>query len=480
MSLIGFARPTRARVALGVVVAAIVGPPAAFAAPPANDNFANASVIGGMPFTDMVTITEATTEAGEPIDSPYYQGRTVWYSIAPADDVVVRFDPGWNWGAPFMVVYRADGAGFAGLTRIASDHWSSATVQTLRLEGGTTYYVQGGDRYAVWGMTSTFSLTASVVPPPPNDHFADAIAFSSVPFSDHRDLTAATVEPGEPGACGSVFTRSAWYAFTPTVSGSYGAYGVSNVNVYTGATLGDLTSVACAEWPGLYFYAEAGRTYYLQTYGGGFMGGGVSVDVVPPPAADFRLSPTDPSSLEETQFSYWIGGYWDPTVNGWAWDFGDGGTASGETTSHRFESDGDFTVTLTVSARGGRTATATKIVSVRTHDVAVLSLVTPDKGKVDKPTVITVGVGNTRYQESVRVDLYRVTPQGDVLIGTHTQDVGVMRQKKTVEFAFEYVFTSADAALAKVPFKAVATIEGARDAMPSDNQVVSPPTLVTG
>ena len=93
----------------------------------------------------------------------------------------------------------------------------------------------------------------------------DAIAFASVPFSDSRDLTAASVETGEPMACGTSFTQSAWYAFTPATTDSYGAFGVSNVAVYTGTSVGNLTNVACSDWPGLYFHADAGTTYYLQT-----------------------------------------------------------------------------------------------------------------------------------------------------------------------------------------------------------------------
>jgi hypothetical protein len=93
--------------------------------------------------------------------------------------------------------------------------------------------------------------------------------------------------------------------------------------------------------------------------------------------------------------------------------------------------------------------------------------------------VIIVGIGNVRYPEMVQVDLYKVTPQGDVLIGTSIQSVGVMKVKKTVTFAFNYVFTSDDALLGKVPFRAVASIQGARDAVGSDNSATSPPTLVT-
>jgi hypothetical protein len=466
-------------VVLGVLASALYVVPTSFAAPPSNDDFANATVITALPFSSTVGITEATTETGEPIDSLYYQGRSVWYSFTPAADAVVRIDPGSSFEAPFLVVYRADGPGFGGLARIAGDHWGSAVLQTLRVRAGTTYYIQGGDRYAVWGYTNTFRVNVNVVPPPPNDNFADAISFASIPFSDSRDLTGATIESGEPSSCGASPTASAWYAFTPTASGAYGAFGVSNVSVYTGTSLTDLANVACADWPGLYFHAEAGTTYYLQTYGNPPYGGGVSVGAVPLPNADFTFSPGDPSAVEDTAFSYWNNGYWDPTVDGWAWDFGDGTTATGADVVHRFASDGDYSVTITVSARGGRSNTATKTVQVRTHDVAILSLLAPDKGRVGRQGVITVGIGNTRYQDTVQVDLYKVTPQGDVLVGTSIQAVGVMRLKKTIVFSFNYVFTAEDAAISKVPFKAVATIHGARDAVNSDNMATSPPTLVT-
>ena len=127
-----------------------------------------------------------------------------------------------------MVVYRSDGAGFAGLTQIASGS------VTFRVRAGTTYYIQGGDiQYFMSGCPNTFALNVSVVPPPPNDNFADAIPFTTVPFSASEDLTGATLEPGEPMACGASFAGSAWYAFTPTTSGSYGGFGVSGVNAST-------------------------------------------------------------------------------------------------------------------------------------------------------------------------------------------------------------------------------------------------------
>ena len=347
------------------------------AAPPSNDNFANATVITSVPFADTVDITEATTEPGEPIANPGEVGRTVWYSFTPSADGVAQIGPPFSPPSPspptqcdlrsyrFLVVYRADSDGFVGLVPIAGSQWSSARVYTVQVQAGTNYYIQGGQTWALNCGQNTFSLSVNVAPRPRNDNFADAITFTTVPLSDSRDLTGATVEPGEPTACNASITGSVWYAFTPMTSGSYGGFGITGINVYTGTSLADLTSVACPDWPGLYFYADAGTTYYLQYYGGG-----MRIDVVPPPLVGFTYSPDVPSIYDDVSFRYDTGGYWDPTVTGYAWDFGDGATATGSPTFHRFTTDGDYAVTLTVSARGGRTNSQTQVVHVRTTKVS--------------------------------------------------------------------------------------------------------------
>src|SRR5438132_12427787 len=58
-----------------------------------NDAFANATVISALPFSDVVDISAATTEAGEPPSSCAVGSssqRTVWYSFTPAVTAVVR------------------------------------------------------------------------------------------------------------------------------------------------------------------------------------------------------------------------------------------------------------------------------------------------------------------------------------------------------------------------------------------------------
>ena len=52
---------------------------------PANDNFANATVVSALPFSEQIDTNWATTEAGEPI--PSCSGvltKTIWYAFTPA------------------------------------------------------------------------------------------------------------------------------------------------------------------------------------------------------------------------------------------------------------------------------------------------------------------------------------------------------------------------------------------------------------
>jgi PKD repeat protein len=54
----------------------------------------------------------------------------------------------------------------------------------------------------------------------------------------------------------------------------------------------------------------------------------------------------------------------DGTITGYAWDFGDGTTGTGRTTSHRYTADGTYPVTLTVTDDQGATASLAKQVTV--------------------------------------------------------------------------------------------------------------------
>jgi PKD repeat protein len=157
-----------------------------------------------------------------------------------------------------------------------------------------------------------------------------------------------------------------------------------------------------------------------------------------------------------------------------SWNLGDGTTATGCCPSHRYTTDGDYTVRLTDSTPDGRVGSTTQVVHVRTRDVSIAKLTVPQSVSAGQTRSITVGVSDNRYPESVEVQLFA----NDALVGTLTQSVPVRAAGRTTAFGFTYTFTDADAALGKVTFKAVASIVGGRDALPSDNTAVALPTRV--
>jgi hypothetical protein len=56
--------------------------------------------------------------------------------------------------------------------------------------------------------------------------------------------------------------------------------------------------------------------------------------------------------------------------------------------------------------------------------------------------------------------------------------VPATRPNDSTRFAYTYTVTAADGAAGKVTFRAVATIVDHRDALPSDNELIPPPTKV--
>jgi PKD repeat protein len=389
-----------------------------------------------------------------------------------------------SWDAIFYV-YRQDGAGMAGLSWITNG-WSGASV-VFDAQAGSTYYIQAGSYY---GYGAGFALELTLIPAPPNDNFGDAAPISTLPYSDTVDLTGASVQSGEPTEnCAGWFVKSIWYTFTPTTSRQYSvsSFGIQGgINVYTGASLDSLSRIACSGNGGIgSFHGVADTTYYVQsgtwstTYGGSFE---TRLDVTPPPVVGFIWDPSYPSTFDTLTFTTQG---WDPGgigVESWAWDFGDGMTSTATNPQHRFARDGSYSVTLTGTTYDGRTNSDTEVVQVETHDVTIKWFSTTSRGRVGRTAPIQVGIGNTRYAETVQVDFYKGTPGGFQLIGTVTKAVPVMKSMKTTMFSLDYTFTNDDLAVGKVTFQAVATIQGNRpaiDAFPSDNTVTSSPTLVT-
>ena len=471
--------------AAALLAVALLGPGQALAAPPTNDAFADAATLGSIPTSVSVDLTEATVEGGEPGGGCWQPARSAWYAVTPSSDVLARMTT----SGPFdrvVNVYRDAGTGIGGLGFIACAYsWNEIVTD---LDGGQTYYIQvGAPAFSPGGVVG---LDVSVIAPPANDDFADAFTVGPLPYNNGVDNRAATLEPGEPtqpSGASSPLTRTTWYTLTATETGSVQIDALCcgfgrNISVYTGGSVDALTEVPVTRSDlRVIFMATAGTVYRIQDgVATANCCSGISVQRTPMPVADVWWSPGDPSTYDTVAFQ---ANAWDPAglgIQSYTWDFGDGPSGTGPSQAHRYDADGDFTVSLTVRTPDGRTTTAKRIVSVRTRDVAITKLAVPQSARTNQTKTITVGLANNRAAETVTMSLWRSRVGGGWdLVGQSTQFVPSKSGNKTTSFVFSYTFTPEDATVGKVTFRVVASPNSGRDALPGDNEVIAMPTSVS-
>ena len=120
------------------------------------------------------------------------------------------------------------------------------------------------------------------------------------------------------------------------------------------------------------------RTIQIRLVPKGTVSGGLAQ--VP----DFIVSPSAPKQLESVVFDASDPNL-DATLVGYLWDFGDGSSGSGRSTSHQYQDAGTFSATLTVTDTGGSMGSRSKTVVVGTSG-------DPVAGFVFSPT--TPGIGD--------------------------------------------------------------------------------------
>jgi hypothetical protein len=192
------------------------------------------------------------------------------------------------------------------------------------------------------------------------------------------------------------------------------------------------------------------------------------------PPADFWNYPYDPSVFDKLSF-----GLYDYPPPEWkcVWNFGDGTTNDQcwVDQAKQYSADGDYTVSVAVTNELGETVTATRVLAIRTHDVAITKFIAPMSASAGQTRQIAVNVRNSRYPERVQVDLYK---NGDILVGSLFQEVPVRSANRTTAFNFNYTFTSEDARNGKVNFRAVVIPLDVREAWWADNEAIASPTRV--
>jgi PKD repeat protein len=149
--------------------------------PPENDDFAGATSIGALPFSNTQDLTGATLEAGEPAPACFSTSNTVWYSFTAGTTQSI------------MATVDEYGVGIAAYTGSSLSALSSVGCSqlywqplTFRAEAGTTYYFQVGAWCCGGFGPVTFRLQ---VAPNPVAQFSfypsDPSSFDTIQFNDN-------------------------------------------------------------------------------------------------------------------------------------------------------------------------------------------------------------------------------------------------------------------------------------------------------
>jgi hypothetical protein len=246
------------------------------AAAPDNDNLANASVIGALPFDAYPDMSEATLEPGEAIgcDNGYGLDQSVWYAwnSAQAGQLSVQVDG--SWGGQTAAVYGPFASPPTDVTALGSP---AGCVLYPGSDNALHHSVGAGETYlfqlttvSSWFVSPHLRITEAL--PPANDDKANAAVISGLPFAADADLTLATLEAGE-DKCGFGFDRTVWYRYAPPANGTL-EIGLSRDQgqVLGALYAGNELAISTAGAPGCFssfglptrFVVSGGTMYFLQ------------------------------------------------------------------------------------------------------------------------------------------------------------------------------------------------------------------------
>jgi hypothetical protein len=193
---------------IGIVLALAI-PAVAHAAPPTNDNRADAAVIETFPATIAGTIAESTVERLDPQLSDC--GRvesTVWYRVDAAPDGLVVVSVQATTGvAPVVRVYERGRSSIDELDCDAAGAGGRATA-SFETTRGAGYLVLVGRRPG--SPDGGFELTAELFLPPGNDRIRGARPIPRLPATVRGTTLGATGDDTDPARC-SLAGGTVWY-----------------------------------------------------------------------------------------------------------------------------------------------------------------------------------------------------------------------------------------------------------------------------
>jgi hypothetical protein len=197
---------------LATVAVALLLTGSAQAAPPPNDDRANAAPIPTFPATIQGTTAEATVERLDPQVSQC--GRiesTVWYRIDQAPDGTIVLGVRGAGLAPVIRAYRLGRNGIAELDCASAKAGVRAQVAFESVRGAS-FLVVVGKRPGT--ADAAFTLSAQLFLPPANDARRGAQPLRKLPASVKGSTLGATTDTTDPKSCG-LAGGTVWYSLSP-------------------------------------------------------------------------------------------------------------------------------------------------------------------------------------------------------------------------------------------------------------------------
>lgn len=141
----------------------ILGAPAAFAQPP-NDDFADATEVGALPFMDTVDTSDATAAPDDPEPTCVETSATVWYSYTATENQFIDAD---TFGSDYDTTLSVWTGEPGQLEQVACNDDRGGDLQSrvnVEVAAGTTYYFMVGSFDGEAGGNLVFSVDVGAPP----------------------------------------------------------------------------------------------------------------------------------------------------------------------------------------------------------------------------------------------------------------------------------------------------------------------------
>lgn len=278
----------------------------AVSAAPANDNFANATVINNGNGTVTTTNVGATKEPGEPVHALNRGGASIWFKYTAPNNGVLKVDTQGSLTNTLLAVYQGSSLNTLKLVTANDDDNGQfgTSLAYIGVQTGQVYYIAvDGKYFENTGVATGSNLKVNFHfdDAMPNDHFVNAMTLRNDFPVNSLALTnvGASKENGEPNHAHNSGGKSIWvkwqvpdstprsYTFSlESTSISNPDNGVfSSFAIYTGSSVDSLTEIiqtSPVDLGRLIVQAQPNTTYYIAIDGQDF-GSGSQI-------GNFRLS----------------------------------------------------------------------------------------------------------------------------------------------------------------------------------------------